>query len=40
LPLRSEVRIEARRKSRRNTVEFSDFRQYTAETRIEFGEPK
>jgi hypothetical protein len=40
LPLRSEIRLEEDKKPRRNVVEFSEFRQYTTETKIEFGDPK
>jgi hypothetical protein len=40
LPVRSEVSLELEKKPKRNVAEFSEFRQYTTETKIEFGEPK
>lgn len=40
LPVRSEVTLEVNKKPKRNTVEFSDFRQFTAESKIEFGDPR
>jgi hypothetical protein len=40
LPVRSEVTLELDKKPKRNVAVYSDFRQYTTETKIEFGEPK
>lgn len=40
LPVRSEIRLEVDKKPRKNVIEFSEFKQYTTETKIEFGDPK
>jgi len=40
LPVRSEVRLELEKKPKRNVAEFSEFRQYKTETKIEFGDAK
>lgn len=40
LPVRSEVSLELDKKPKRNVAVFSEFRQYTTETKIEFDDPK